>query len=142
MTSSRQWNGVTGSNWHIAYTSGSDFTFKFKYSVPPYPYSFGGAPALTRKEASGTTITNADIFFDPSWAWNQNGNHNQANQIADVRTVAVHELGHELRLEHPSRCVGVVTPDEKLAVMTADYTKKWTIRSDDEGGTLIMKPAP
>jgi hypothetical protein len=72
--------------------------------------------------------------YNSSWTWNESGDFDQANQEADVRTVVLHEFGHSHGLAHPSVCGNPYTSAEMEAVMTPDFTKKWTIRSDDSSG--------
>lgn len=135
--SMNEWNNISGANWTIQWTSSSDVAFTVRYSNPSG--GFGGAPGVTAIQINASNqVVGGDVYLNPNWSWNLNGNLNQANKIADVRTVTVHELGHELVLTHPNQC-GAMTTAEKNSAMNPDYTKKWNINSDDKAGAAFMK---
>ncbi len=141
--SASQWNGIAGANWTLKYhsynnsnTSGEHvYLYRFGDAPPP---GFGGAPAMTALVYSGGEITGGNIFFNSAFTWNTSDTLNQAQKKADVRTVAVHELGHEVYLNHPSAC-GTVTSAEKAAAMHPNWTTKWYTKSDDKAGLAVRK---
>lgn len=131
-----QWNNISGANWTLDYSPSSAVQFTIRYATPTG--GFGGAPGLTVIETLGSSVNGGDVYLNPNWTWNLVGNLNQANQVADVRTVTVHELGHELVLVHPSQC-GTMTDAERASAMNPNFTKKWSINSDDRAGAAFMK---
>ena len=56
----------------------------------------------------------------------------------DVRTIAIHELGHEVHLNHPAVC-GAMTTNEVLAAMNPNRSKKWFTNTDDIDGLQYRK---
>lgn len=131
-----QWNNISGANWTLIWSPSSAVHFTFRYATPSG--GFGGAPALTAIQTLGGSVNGGDVYFNPNWSWNESGNLNQANKVADVRTVTVHELGHELVLTHPNEC-GAMTTAEVGSAMNPNFTKKWYTNSDDKAGAAYMK---
>jgi hypothetical protein len=129
------WNGVAGSTWQMSYTPPGFFG-------PPASGGWisrqsGGAaqagiPGWTVSSATqgAASMTWANTYLNTDWTWNTTGTMNQATNTADVRTVTTHELGHWLRLLHPSNC-HAPSATETAAVMTPNFVKKWSINSDD-----------
>lgn len=131
------WNGVSGANWQLFYLPNlTDTDVKMRFSTYT---GMANVPGSVKLVYSNGTITAADIYFNPSWNWNNEGVMNQANQKVDVRTVAVHEWGHQIYLNHPAACGGTVTNEEQNAVMTVEYTKKWYTKPDDRAGLAYVK---
>jgi hypothetical protein len=56
----------------------------------------------------------------------------------DVRTVAVHEFGHEVYLNHPSSS-GTMTSAEQGAAMNPAWVTRWNSNSDDKAGVAYRK---
>ena len=138
--SAGQWNGISGANWTVAWKNYS-FVGPVMASVRKQstaPPGFGGAPAVTDLTYSGSTITAGSIFLNSAFTWNTSGTMNQANRQADVRTIMVHELGHEVYLNHPSSC-GSMTTDEVNAAMNPNWVKKWYTNPDDKAGAAARK---
>lgn len=80
----------------------------------------------------------AEVFLNPTYSWNLVGNMNQANKVADVRTVTTHELGHQL-LAHPFLCHNPMSAAEANAAMNPQWVKQWGTNSDDEAGAAYVK---
>lgn len=129
------WNGVSGSTWSMSYIPPG-------YFGPPYQGGWisrvsggagqAGVPGWTVSSATqgSSSMTWANTYLNSDWTWNTTGTMNQANKQADVRTVTTHELGHWLRLLHPNQC-HAPSATELAAVMTPNFTKKWSLNSDD-----------
>lgn len=139
-----QWNDVAGAAWSLSYYR---VGFVGPVSVPQArlfrqaaaPGGWGGAPALTALSIdSSKRITSGDVYFDSSWSWNLTGTMRQSSKVADVRTVAVHEFGHEILLNHPSGC-GAMTEAEKAAAMNPAWVKRWATNADDKAGLAARK---
>jgi hypothetical protein len=62
---------------------------------------------------------------------------NLAQQVVDVRTIAVHEQGHSSGLNHPDVC-GAMTQAEVDAVMFPDGRYKPNTNSDDRAGVASL----
>jgi hypothetical protein len=140
-----QWSGVSDADWHLNLTTGSDQDVTIRFSKPPNGWD---APTPGQTEYKWGTpgagkIVGADIYLNPEYSWNEGGDLNKANKIADVRTIVVHELGHLLRLKHPNQCgPGDPMPVEERAAMTVSWEKRWTINADDKSGLRYKYPAP
>ncbi|WP_224273669.1 matrixin family metalloprotease [Nocardioides lacusdianchii] len=135
VASAGQWSNISGASWAILITSAAE-SMTLRYATPAG--GFGGAPGVTTLAISGNTVVSGDVYLNPNWSWNLNGNLNQANRVADVRTITVHELGHELVLEHPNQC-GPMSSAEIAAAMNPNYVQKWNVNSDDRAGAAFMK---
>jgi hypothetical protein len=135
-----QWSHLSGASWVVYYKKNGfigpvNADMYLKSSAPP---GYSGAPAVTDLKYSGSRITSGSIYFNKSFSWNLTGTLNQAGKKADVRTVAIHELGHEIYLNHPSSC-GSMTSAEVAAAMNPNYKKKWTTNADDRAGAAARK---
>ncbi len=82
-------------------------------------------------------IVAANTWMNPAYTWNQAGTMNQAQLKADVLTVALHELGHWLQLNHPPVC-GAMDANEVAAVMNPNWTAKWVLGADDKNASAAM----
>jgi MYXO-CTERM domain-containing protein len=85
---------------------------------------------VTLTSFSGTTNIDADIVFNNvGFSWNNSGNGNNV----DTESIAVHEQGHFLGLDH--------TPPQS-AIMYAAYTGgiKRTLSGDDTQGVCALYP--
>lgn len=138
LKASNQWSGVQGANWTVdyQYRYSAAVSLQKQDSAPP---GFAGSPAVTDLRFPSGSITSGDMYFNDRWTWNKNGNFNQGNRLADVRTVAIHELGHEVYLNHPNACGPPVSDAERAAVMNPNFTQKWVLKPDDKDGLAFRK---
>lgn len=90
--------------------------------------SFGGSGAVGSHSYSL-------VRYNSDWVWFTDGTMSEEFGAADVKTVVLHEFGHTHGLDHPNNCTDLpydlYTADERAAVMTPDFTKKWQINADD-----------
>lgn len=137
-----QWNGITGANWSVSWKN-KDFigpVMAWVYWEPLGP-GYAGVPGVTDLMYDGTTIWAGDIYLNADFSWNTSGTMHQTNKQADVRTIMVHELGHEVYLNHPSstNCDGALTGEEASAAMHPSWTMKWYTNADDKAGAAARK---
>jgi hypothetical protein len=138
-SSANQWSNYPNANWTVNWL-GIGYTgavhAKMRKSSPPG--GFGGVPVLTDLQTSGSTILAGDIYFNDAFTWNLTGTMSSAQLKADVRTVAIHELGHEVYLNHPDSC-GALTMSEIAAAMYPNWAQKWFTNTDDIDGLQVRK---
>lgn len=107
---------------------------------PPYAFNwgytsfsaagYGSSPGTTfTYRDSNNKITGASSYFnsDKTWFDSTVENQNWPSGQFDRRTVALHEIGHWMYINHPSAC-GQSHPE---AVMEPTYVTKTYLRSDD-----------
>lgn len=83
-----------------------------------------GANALT--QLSTGRLASSLLRFNTTWSWNTSCTLNQSQKKADVLTIALHEMGHSVSLNHD--------PAQTGAVMWPNYVCKQTLRTDDRNG--------
>ena len=146
------WNtsSVTNANaqWDNGNISGSTLNYNtplynqglaFAYQASFANFSQVGLPNNipgATSNSSGATHASSWMRFNTTFTWNTSGTMNQAQKQADVRTVALHEMGHASGLNHPSVC-GAMTSAEIASAMNPNWTAKWTVNSDDKAGIAL-----
>ncbi|WP_212841888.1 matrixin family metalloprotease [Catellatospora sp. IY07-71] len=131
-----QWNGITNSSlalWGPIWNSGTanpEFVVDRVY----FPsYGLPDVPGITLGPATSGTHTHAEVYLNTNFSWNTSGTMSQANRQVDVRTIAVHEIGHANGLHHPDAC-GAPDSAEIASVMYVNWTKKQNTTADDKAG--------
>lgn len=136
----RQWSGIPGADWTVAWKNysfvGPVMARVLKQATAPP--GFGGGPAVTDLRYTGSTITAGNIYLSTGFTWYTDGSMNQADRLVDVQTIMIHELGHEVYLNHPSSC-GSMTSAEVYAAMNPNWKQKWYTSADDEAGAAARK---
>lgn len=110
------------STWNNAGT-----TFYFSWIATNNKLSYGpltGVLASTYPVFSGDSMISCKTTFNSNQPWSTSG----ASGYYDVQSVATHELGHWLYLEHSSVSAAVMYP-----TLAAGQTKR-TLTSDDING--------
>lgn len=91
-----------------------------------------GVTLNTMHPLDSTVITHSKTYLNAYYTWNTSGTMDKANKKTDVKTVAMHEFGHWLVLDHDSRYTS--------AVMWPNWTKKWSLTTDDINGIKAIYP--
>lgn len=132
-----QWNGIPGSTlqlWGPIFNSGvanPEFLVDYGDIVA---WGLQDVPAATVGPGSSGTHTTASVNFNTRWNFNTSGVMNQSTRQVDVRTIAVHEIGHANGLNHPRACHATPTQVELDSVMHPDWRNKPNTNSDDRAG--------
>lgn len=135
------WNKYTGSFFEFADRGNSACNAPARDNVNCVVWrdtqSNGTALATTYSWFTGNQLTDSDIIFyglsagniDYIWSTNPNG----SNQF-DVESVALHELGHALGLDHESCCNDVMNP------AIGQNQIKRSLTTDDLNGVMAQYP--
>jgi len=97
------WNGINPSGLTLSYAgSTSVITYSYNGSNTVCWNNLGatGALATAYMWYSGSTMVETDVVFNDFYTWSTSGGN------YDVQTVALHELGHCVGLNHSSRVEG------------------------------------
>ena len=93
--------------------------------------------AVTTYWFSGSTMAEADILFNRAKAWDSYRGPNRyginGSLIADIRRVALHELGHAIGLDHPDDHGQNVD-----AIMNSMISDRYTLSADDIAGAQFL----
>lgn len=134
-----EWSSVPGSNF--VFTAGGaspsvDLRSRFNGNSDCY---FDSLPAnllaVTGAIHSQSVIFDHDVTFNSNWAWDTHGANNPGGN-PDFRTVAIHEFGHVLGLDHDDTFVAVmnrfIEPGEPHRAL----------EFDDQEGCRFLYPSP
>lgn len=114
------WNATCGITFTEITSGTPDVTVGWAVGNHGDPYPFdgqGGVLAHTVASYSNSIVTTADIHFDDAEYWNVNGSS------FDIETVALHEIGHLLGLDHSTNIDAVM--------ITPYQTVRKALHSDD-----------
>lgn len=114
-----------------------------QYFWPDY-MSYSSDPAVAVYYVADGKHSSGQLYFNPLYVW-VDAPQDLSQGIADVQTVAVHEIGHFVGLQHrfpgPTHCSdkSAYTSEEQLSVMTGISTgkRRW-INSDDLAGLTFL----
>jgi hypothetical protein len=115
------------------------YAFRGSHSYSPL---MGSAPGIALTMVSGSTHSGGELILSTQYTW-VNASQDINAGIADVQTVAVHEVGHFTGLAHPwpGPCTDGTsyTSAEQLSVMTtiATGTRRF-VNSDDIAGVTAI----
>lgn len=76
------------------------------------------------------THSQSEVYFNTDWTYDLFGRFDQIRRIADLRTVAIHELGHSVGLNDQRICAPI-TSQEFVSPMHATYNFKQSTKPDD-----------
>lgn len=137
-----QWNR-SGSTLRYStpdYTSGwMIYAFRGSHSYSPL---MGSAPGYAQTMVSGSTHSGGNLILSNRFSW-INGVQNISQGLADVQTIAVHEVGHFTGLAHPwiGHCTDGTpyTAAEQGSVMTTiNVGVRRALNSDDIAGVTDL----
>jgi matrixin len=132
-----QWNGIPGSSlqlWGPVFNSNIANPEFLLYTANFGAYGLPDVPGATLGLANSGTHSTAEVLFNTNFGWNISGTMNQATRQVDVRTIAVHEIGHANGVNHPQVCGSPFTAEEQASVMHPNWTYKPSTNSDDKAG--------
>lgn len=134
-----QWNNTSAVHYTASFESNQWWNFNLDNTDFAY-YGFPDVPGLTQNQQINNGRHNrSDVHLNNNFNWNVDGVMNQAQRKVDVRTIAVHEIGHSTGLHHPSIC-GAMTANEVEAAMNPNWTTKRYTRTDDDAGNRALYP--
>lgn len=132
----KQWNQVTPSDfkWTAKDSGGNDITLGAVDGS-------GGTLAVTTTSCFLGVMLEADIEFDNAESWYKGTGAPGAGQF-DAFSVAAHEFGHALGLDHTNlSCSGVPSSKPTMCPsVAATETFMRTLHSDDKAGLNDMYP--
>jgi hypothetical protein len=135
VSASNKWsNPSTGKNFNFINFTG--MVGPVRMNINRRSFSAAGFPAdpgVTQLTflASGR-LASAVVNFNSDWAWNTSCTLDPANKKADFLTIALHELGHAVALNHD--------PNQTTAVMWPNWVCKQNLLNDDKNGIAALYP--
>lgn len=141
-----EWNAVgTPMQWHLGTAAATPCNSSDNFNSAGWSNTtcdnkaFGDAVAVTKRsyEKIGGTwyLTDADIVFDHSLAWQPQFSGPLRNNEQDFHRVILHELGHALGLDHPDDAGQAVT-----AIMNSKTGEIDSLQQDDKLGINKLYP--
>jgi hypothetical protein len=139
-SSNLKWNSLPNSTLKTSsiFVTSSTSTFinaTFTIDLQDLVQAYGvDVPGLTSGVSKGSN--SARVHLNSGWTWSTS--FSEANQIADLESVAVHELGHAYGLDESLSGTGPFTPSAVASVMNANYVVKRTPNADDNSGIAAL----
>jgi hypothetical protein len=134
VTATNRWsNASTGKNFNFINYTGISGPVLMNINRTSFSAAgWAGDPGVTQVTFSGANLGSATVNLNSDWTWNTTCGFNQASKQADFLTVALHETGHAVSLNHDSRFTS--------AVMWPNYTCKQSLTTDDLNGIAALYP--
>lgn len=137
-----RWNAVSGSPFRWLYSSGSQNIVKSQ-GIDGKRGKLGRCD-VTRLPSNPSILQKIGVVFDNAESW-YTGSGTPSSSKYDVRSIATHEMGHCLGLEHTqkSRCKGDEDDDPTMCEGLAFYdgeTYLRTLETDDKNGVKARYP--
>ncbi len=108
------------------------------FSNSPYGQSWEkNTLAITTVWSIGNQRSEADTIFNTAFTWDSYRGALHANGVLDIERVAIHELGHNLGLDHPDDAGQTVT-----AIMNSHVSNVDSLQADDIAGVQNLYGPP
>ncbi len=99
-----------------------------------WPYGGGAIGVTTTMFGSATALVEADIAFNGQhFTWSTTGG---GGSTVDTQSIATHEMGHFLGLDHPPCTMG-----QTMCAMYSGGTDERTLTTDDINGVCALYPS-
>ena len=115
-------------------------TNELAFASDVYGKAFGdNVLAVTTGYSAGNERTESDTLFNTKYTWDSYRGATQSGKV-DLRRVALHELGHNLGLDHPDQTTP--TPQSVSAIMNSRIGALDTLTTDDITGVQSLYGPP
>ncbi len=138
------WNALLGSiQYQVTFATGTPVDKnqinEMAFASNVFGKSFGeNTLAVATTWRSGNTRTEGDIIFNSARTWDSYAGGTRPG-VVDLRRVALHELGHNLGLDHPDEAL---PPQNVGAVMNSRISSLDTLTMDDITGAQNLYGPP
>ncbi|WP_027134879.1 matrixin family metalloprotease [Geminicoccus roseus] len=139
-----RWNNVKGSGFNFYFLRDTDGTYSNTNGVTEiyFARNLGTALAVTffRWQCSSRNIIETDIGFNLNYSWTTSPlSYDSLGSPYSFESVALHELGHSLGLNHEDRWLATLNSFYPNSGPVG-YGKEWDPLADDRAGARFLYP--